>query len=437
MGVESEGRGDGGNRRFDRQTAITSTQADFLHKFVWSVRSGHRIALPTRYPPAAMKTILPAPRVNSVIRPSYAAFLRPPQPPIRSPLVDYLDELVGNGGPDPSDYERLTACFRELAERGARGLEGARLLGAARAALAPTLLKGTLHGFAHLKPYGYAGDFELIERVLSFHHSPDPNLVRWDRYTHSLPAARALRSRKSHLWELLRRLEHEAEREDETVRVLHYRSGPGRELADYFAATGNASRLRCDAVDPDPLAAIHGRRNVARITSRVTFHTQRLLAFRPVQPYRLIWCSILAEALADRGLVVVLRRLLHLLEPGGQIVLCHLGPTDTSAPFLEVVAGWRLRRRDVDQLATLALQAGAYPDALRVVRDPAHGNLYLHARRPLGRLRRRLRLRPELQAVDEPVPAPQVTWIDFRTPDPIGAPGVVNGRGDRPRARAA
>jgi SAM-dependent methyltransferase len=315
--------------------------------------------------------------------------------------VEWLDELVCSGGPEPTDYMRLNDCLRDLARERSVVPHGPAVVEAARAVLAPTLLKGTIHGFVHLRPHGHAVDYELLERILSYHHSTDPNLVRWDSYCHALPVARALRSRAMHLRALLEQLEESAD--NEPLRVLHFRSGPGREFADYFIARGSQSRLRCDCVDPDPAAVLHGRRNVARMTDRMTFHQAPLLRYRAAWNYRLIWASSLCETLDDRALGLVIRRLLRQLEPGGKIVLCQLSRPDASACLLDVLADSQLHYRDAETLEEIALEAGAYPDAVRVLRDPTHANLYLHLHRPFVPLRRRSRRRTVGFAIQSPL----------------------------------
>lgn len=301
----------------------------------------------------------------------------PPPPPQRpaSPWLEYLDDLVGNGGPEPGDYPRLLACFAHLTRGGPRDPTRQALTAAAREILAPILIRATLLGTLHLRARGYPGDFEVVERILSYHHSPDPNLVRWDAWCHTLPLARALRHRAAHLREHLHRLE--ADSGPTPSRILHLRGGPGRELADYFIAHGPASRLRADCVDPDPLAAPHGRRNVIRLTDRVTFHTAPVLRFHTAHRYRLIWGSGLGEGLSDRGVVLVLRRLLRLLEPGGTLVFCQFDRTDEAGPVLDVITGWRPACRTAAHLQALALQAGVPPHSIRVVQDPPYPNLYL------------------------------------------------------------
>ncbi len=333
----------------------------------------------------------------------------------RSPFILELDDWVSSGGPEPGDYLRLGTCLRAITRHAEEGPEGPALLEAARAVLAPTLLKATVQGFAHLRPHGYDGDFELIERLLSFHHSADPNLVRWDRYCHALPSVRALRARATHLRDLMLRLETSGDPSG-TLHALHFRSGPAREFADYFIAHGGSTRFRCDCVDPDSNAVLHGRRIVARLTDRMSFHHGPLLRYRAAHAYHLIWASSLCETLDDRAFVAVVRRLLRFLEPGGRLVLCQLGAVpgelDDTDALLGVLGNWRLRRRDARALEDLAIEAGGYPDVVRVMHDPRHPNLFLHVQRPIGRLRRRCRKRVPLRLVaPEAAGFPSSPWV--------------------------
>lgn len=349
--------------------------------------------------------LLPYPGPNRALDARPLPGLLPPPPPT-SPrplpdsgrprhlrdLLQWLDNLVGDGGPEPEQYDRLTACFRELARQRHQLPYGPGLVQDTRAVLAPTLLKGTLLGFLYLRPHGYPGDFELLERVLSYHHSTDPNLVRWDAYCHTLPMVRALRGRAAHLRAQLERLE--PTEDPGPVRVLHFRSGPGREFADYFIARGGDTKLRGDCVDPDPAAVLHGRRTVARMTDRVTFHHAPLLRFQSPTPYRLIWLSSLCEMIDDRALSLVLRRLLRRLEPGGRLVLCQLSRPDATAAILDLIADWRLQYRDASALERIALDAGIDSGALRVMEEAASSNLFLHLQRPAEATKARSRRAP-------------------------------------------
>src|SRR6516162_909310 len=86
-----------------------------------------------------------------------------------------LGELVSRGGPEPHEYAELTEDFRLLAASDVLPEQVAEVF-------APTLTGECIHGFGYLKPHGYAGDYEMIDRIHTSWESSNPSLVRWDRF---------------------------------------------------------------------------------------------------------------------------------------------------------------------------------------------------------------------------------------------------------------
>ena len=62
--------------------------------------------------------------------------------------------------------------------------------------LTPILSVESLLGYTFQKPRGYAGDFELIERIYTKWTSKDPKFHRWDSLYHHLDSSKAVRNRK-------------------------------------------------------------------------------------------------------------------------------------------------------------------------------------------------------------------------------------------------
>src|SRR5262245_65191782 len=56
----------------------------------------------------------------------------------------------------------------------------------------------SIAGFCYLQPYGYAGDFELIDRLYTQYTSSDPDIKDWDAFAQAQPAAIAVRNRKAY-----------------------------------------------------------------------------------------------------------------------------------------------------------------------------------------------------------------------------------------------
>jgi len=303
----------------------------------------------------------------------------PPAPEI-GPWQEYLDHLVARGGPAVSDYASFQGWWKTLADASRAAsfsaLDLQFLLGRGGAALGST---ATMQGFMRVKPHGYAGDFELLDRIYQRWHSPDPALRNWDQFFQAQPAVRALRGAKDYFGRWLRLAEAERRGAEPMIHLLHLGGGPGRELAEYFARAPE-SRVSCIYMDPDLRAVAYARRSCAGITGQVSFWPANPLAFGRLASPDLIWVGGLFDYLDDGNFVTLLRRLWLLLAPGGELVASNISPDNPSRAYFEL-NGWSLIPRDATHLATLAVKAGIPIPALRIGREAEGVILFIHAKR--------------------------------------------------------
>ena len=67
----------------------------------------------------------------------------------------------------------------------------------------PTFLEESLQGHCIRKPYGYAGDFEIIEKLYAQTVSEKPEYRIWDEYAQNTHSSKAVRNRKSYFVDLI------------------------------------------------------------------------------------------------------------------------------------------------------------------------------------------------------------------------------------------
>lgn len=103
--------------------------------------------------------------------------------PIEPTSLEFIRTLVARGGPDLQDYSQLDfiLCLHKMSIDGTLTAEDISIL---HEALGSALSQSTMQGFALAKPHGYAGDFEIIDRIYQHAISSDPNLARWGAYYH-------------------------------------------------------------------------------------------------------------------------------------------------------------------------------------------------------------------------------------------------------------
>lgn len=224
----------------------------------------------------------------------------------------------------------------------------------------------TLQGFARAKPHGYAGDFELIEKIYSSSHSPSEALRRWDEFFHLAPASQAVRNRS--------RLFSEVVRERECRSVLSVACGPALDVA---AAVGAGGFECIEFLDNDPKALDRARANTPPSDATIRYSCRNALRYRPERSFDLVWCSGLFDYLVDRTGVLLLRRLMAAVAPGGALVVGNFHKDNPDRAYMETVGDWLLVHRTPESLRDLAMAAGMAANSIDIRTDATGLNLFL------------------------------------------------------------
>jgi len=293
-------------------------------------------------------------------------------PPLCEVVSEFLEELLAKGGPEESDYLRLDAWFRTLDEWIERGFYVSKDLHTIWEAWPHLFLTtNTLQGFVITRPHGYAGDFELIDRMYTWWKSPDPALARWDAYAHARPACQSVRNRKRFFIDTMLALY--AARGP--LRILDVGSGPGRDVRELLEKEGEG--IRVDCLDQDARALAHARGVIGPLgLNRVQFIHANALRFAASESYDVVWSAGLFDYLSDRLFVRLLTRLLRMTRPGGEVIVGNFGEDNPSRPYMEF-GHWFLNHRSEACLIGLAKKAGVPRERIRVEREPEGINLFL------------------------------------------------------------
>ena len=91
-----------------------------------------------------------------------------------------IGEMIDRGGPEVAEYEYLKQVPKELSDFPIQ--EQVEVF----EILKPLLTVNSMIGFTFQKPHGYAGDYELIDRIYSQWKSGNASLFKWDIFFHSL-----------------------------------------------------------------------------------------------------------------------------------------------------------------------------------------------------------------------------------------------------------
>ncbi|MEM9834704.1 MAG: class I SAM-dependent methyltransferase [Bacteroidota bacterium] len=238
-------------------------------------------------------------------------------------------------------------------------------------------LENTVQGHGWRKPFGYAGDFLMIDKIYTRHTTKEPEYQAWDEYFHQQAAPCAVRNRKEYFKQLM----HRKLQAEESLTLLNVASGPARDLAEVYADLSHPQRLRTTCVDMDKHAIAYAKQLNQPYLPYIRFVEKNVLRFQCEQKFHLIWSAGLFDYFNDKIFVFVLRRLQKFLRPDGEIVIGNFNQDhNPSRVYMETFGDWFLHHRSEQQLVDLAKKAGFRSSEISLGREPENVNLFLHLR---------------------------------------------------------
>ena len=286
--------------------------------------------------------------------------------------VEYLKTLSQKGGPVPSEYVDVNLAMNILAQLHHSGGISNQDLEVIREELGEAMTPKTIQGFAYKQPHGYAGDFEIIEKIYNNHVASEPHLANWDRFFQSHSAAQAVRNRVSFFLDQVWNVKDQSGRK---ARILNVASGPGRDLHECLKIMGQTG-LHFDCVDQDPNAIQHATQLCQNFMSNITFFHQNVFKFVANKTYDLIWSAGLFDYFSDSLFKRVLKRLLPFLEKTGKLVIGNFSDQNPSQDYMEFF-NWLLHHRSAQKLQQLAQECGIASHNIQVKKEPESVNLFL------------------------------------------------------------
>lgn len=295
-----------------------------------------------------------------------------PQITPRESMMELLGELVEKGGPDPEDYETLNLALSALPHYIANGEIGEQDLQKMIGMCDFLQTDSTFMGHSKLKPYGYAGDYAIIEKI--YNQAVSPEFAKWDIYSNSHPAAIAVRNRKMYFKSLLT---DRLSKSVTSMRLLNIASGPARDLCELYNSL-EEGKLQTTCVELDPRAIVYAQELCAAHLQHIRFVRKNILKFETQEKFNLVWSAGLFDYFDDVTFVNILSKFIHEFTlPGGEVIVGNFSTTNPSRPFMEIFGDWHLIHRSPDHLYRLALEAGAEVGNIFIDKEPEGVNLFL------------------------------------------------------------
>jgi hypothetical protein len=285
----------------------------------------------------------------------------------------------------------LSRCLARLATTGLWGRDN-QIASSVLWQIAGAMLEtGWLQLRAHQKPLGYAGDFELLSRIIENRLCDDPLGRLFDRYFQNQAAPSAVRSRTEHAAHALAALN--LSRANDKFHVTSVGAGAGIDVQRGLELLPHARRKSvkvtlldldeqgldfavgrvCQAVAEDQVTAV--RENLFRLGRKPK--SAELLG----EPDLLI-CSGLFDYLEDEVAGDLLRLFWQRLADGGQMLVGNFVPDHPTRAYMEWIGNWYLQYRSFDDMLRLA-EIAEIPASCRTIGADRIGvDLFLTATKP-------------------------------------------------------
>jgi SAM-dependent methyltransferase len=284
-------------------------------------------------------------------------------------LEDFVKGLFKKNGPDKDEYQLIFDLVDQLKT------EDIELF---RNTMKPILNPNTIIGFSYTKPFGYNGDFFIIEKIYQQYVNPDPKYKKWDEYFHTFPAAIAVVNRKTLATGIFGEWQEKSLGLRKDVMILG--SGPVSETFEFFEKHPDSS-LAFDMLDLDKRAISYAKNKNKKYLKSMTFHNRNVIRHTPDKKYDLIWSAGLFDYFKGKHFVYLIKKYYEFLKEGGEMIIGNFNSDNPSRRIMEILGDWFLYHRSEDELKGFALQAGIDESKIEVFKEPLGINLFLRIRK--------------------------------------------------------
>jgi hypothetical protein len=281
---------------------------------------------------------------------------------------EFLNYLIENGGPEPEDYEEFASIVNNMNSADIDDF---------REKIKTILNVSTLIGHAFVKPYGYPGDFILIDKIYNFDVNKDPKYKKWDILFHWQPATRAVRNRKDFFIEYCKALV----LKKENAKVLILGSGPASDVYEFLTKYSGDNNISFDLIDFDQSAIDFSMKKNEKFEGQISYNKINALRFNSYKLYDLIWSAGLFDYFKDKHFTFLIRKYINCLTEDGEMVISNFSTKNPSKRLMEVVLDWHLNPRTESDLFRIASDANIDKEMVSVEKEPLGINLFLKIRK--------------------------------------------------------
>lgn len=289
--------------------------------------------------------------------------------PSREEIFSLLDQILLKGGPESEDYELLSHALNSLPDlmkkKEIKESDLQEIID--RCSFLKT--DASIMGHIKQKPFGYAGDYSIIDRI--YLKDVSTEFRKWDAFSVNHPAAEAVRNRKDYFLKVMQqKVSHSKQ-----LQLLNVASGPARDLCQLYNQIQPDS-LQTTCIEYDRRAIQHAQKVCDHYLQHISFINENLFRFDTEEQYEVVWSAGLFDYFDNRTFARVLRKFIRWTSPGGEIIVGNFSDDNPSRAYMEIFGDWHLEHRSPEELKRLALEAGAKPEQIKVDTEPLGINLF-------------------------------------------------------------
>jgi len=224
------------------------------------------------------------------------------------------------------------------------------------------------------KPYGYSGDFKIIDYI--YQNSPSTSGFDrlFDNYYQMSAICVAVRNRKEDFKRMI--ADFVNSRKDRSLRIMNLGSGPCREIKEIFEAGVLKNKdVAFDCYDNEQ-EALDFAKGLLNGFSKVNFikeNALRMAAAKDInlkvgEKYDLIYAMGLFDYFNHKVSVRMIHNLKKLLKKEGMLVICNVRDkySNPSVHFMEWAGGWELVYRTDEEFRQIFIEAGFKSEELEI-----------------------------------------------------------------------
>ncbi|HLN20426.1 MAG TPA: class I SAM-dependent methyltransferase [Bacteroidales bacterium] len=280
---------------------------------------------------------------------------------------DFLDYLIRKGGPEPDDYVRFTSIVDNVEPSN---------LNKFREGIAPILNENTLIGHAYVKPFGYPGDFLLIDYIYNRKINEDTKYRNWDVFFQDQHGANAVRNRKDYFVNYCRNISESKK----NPKVLILGSGPGSDVHEFINQYPD-THISFDLLDFDQAAIDYSKEKNRQHSGKINYLRINALRYNSLKLYDLVWSAGLFDYFKDKHFNFLVRKYYHCLTEDGEMVISNFSTRNPTKKLMEHLSDWYLNLRTESDLYRIASEAGIDNELVHVDKEPLAVNLFLKIRK--------------------------------------------------------